>query len=322
MSLPGGRLEGAALTLARRIGGDDLHCMAVDCHPEGFQGTRWTRYGGAGVDASAWPGMPATHAVGLLKLNKAREANLFALEALRTGLRPGASIVLFGANDEGIKSVRQLGGVEFTVVDSLGHGRLLRGECTPAPLRKLNDFRREAEVDLPVGGRLRWVSYPGCFAQGGVDSGTVLLLKSLDSVTQPPGRVLDFACGTGVIAADVLARWGAAEVQGCDYDAVAVAAARSNVPRGRFFVGDGLACTGNTLFDLVVSNPPFHDGKVRSHRVWMNFVTEVRERLRPNGELRLVVQREVPIEGPLRDAFAKVERVVADARFGVWSARA
>jgi 16S rRNA (guanine1207-N2)-methyltransferase len=292
----------------------------VDCNPDGFSGSRWSRYAGNGCDASSWPATRELHSAGLLKLNKARDANLYALEALNSCLVPDAPIVLFGANDEGIKSVRQLGAVDFSVVDSLGHGRLLRGVRKPGACGRPEDFLKHCEVLLPVAGARRWASYPGCFAQGGVDPGTLLLLQSLDCVGAVPDRVLDFACGTGVIAADVLDRWPRADVEGCDYDAVAIAAARVNVPRGRFVVGDGLSCVSSGAFDLVVSNPPFHDGKVRSHRVWMNFVAEVRERLRPNGELRLVVQREVPVEGPLRDAFSKVERVIATPRFGVWSA--
>jgi 16S rRNA (guanine1207-N2)-methyltransferase len=323
LSLPGGRLESAALALVRRLG-PDAACLAVDCNPEGFTGSRWSRYAGNGCDASPWPTGLANRAIGLLKLNKARDANLYALEALRTCLLPEAPIVLFGGNDEGIKSVRQVGSVSFEVIDSLGHGRLLRGATGSGPTRQQRDFLKSAEVTLPAAGARAWTSYPGCFAQGGVDAGTLLLLQSLDTNAPAlaPARVLDFACGTGVIAADVSARWPSAEVEGCDHDAVAVSAARANVPRARFVVGDGLSCIGNQMFDLVLSNPPFHDGKVRSHRVWMNFVSAVRQRLRPNGEVRVVVQREVPMEGPLRDAFTQVDRLVLHPRFAIWSARA
>ena len=53
--------------------------------------------------------------------------------------------------------------------------------------------------------RRRWLSYPGLFARGGLDVMTERLLGAL-----PPSakhaRVLDFACGSGVIGAALLAR--------------------------------------------------------------------------------------------------------------------
>lgn len=320
MSLPGGRLELAALDLLRRLAMDSV-CLAVDCDPPGFQGMRWNRYAGLGAEPVAWPVGTGGLSGGLLRLNKARDANLYAIEGLRAALRSDAPIVLYGGNDEGIKSVRCLGSVNFEVVDSLGHGRLLRGVRGGAPTRQMADFVRRVPIHLPFAGERLWVSYPGCFAQGGLDAGTAHLLRSLTGGSRVPTRILDFACGTGVIAADVCARWPGVEVVGCDYDALAIAAARLNVPSANFVVGDGLACVTGRDFDLVLSNPPFHDGKVRSHRVWMGFVSDVRRLLRAGGELRVVAQREVPVEGPLRSLFATVERVVHHPRFAVWSAR-
>ena len=92
------------------------------------------------------------------------------------------------------------------------------------------------EPARPDGPR-NWATYPGLFAGGGLDVMTLALLAQL-----PPspagGRVLDFACGSGTIAATLLARAaargdGGLRVHLLDADAVALHAARQNVPGAR-----------------------------------------------------------------------------------------
>ena len=103
------------------------------------------------------------------------------------------------------------------------HGRVLVGWRNEAPARgELSLWRREAEH--PLGGEGPWVSYPGVFAKGGLDAATKMLIESLPEDLGGEG-VLDFACGTGMIAW-AMSRRGAGPVWMSDADAVAMAGAR------------------------------------------------------------------------------------------------
>ena len=256
----------------------------------------------------------------VIRLNKARDATEFAVAVARSRLSDAGPLVIFGGNDEGIRSTREVAGVKFESVEAGGHGRVLIGHTTAGARRELSEYRRVVEVSRPGQGSRPWISYPGCFARGGVDRGTATLLSTLDDLA-PPVRVLDFATGTGVIAAAVRARWPAAAVTGCDSDTLALSAAAENVPGARFLVGDGLAAVGKAQFELILSNPPFHEGKARAERVWREFLEGVPPRLVPSGELRIVVQREVAVGPVLGALFAEVRQLLISGGFVVWSAR-
>jgi len=83
-----------------------------------------------------------------------------------------------------------------------------------------------------------WLPYPGCFAGGCLNVITEALLHALPA---PPShsRVLDFGCGTGVIATALERRTQSLHQYLLDADSVAIEAAKHNVPSTkRFFVSN------------------------------------------------------------------------------------
>ena len=86
-------------------------------------------------------------------------------------------------------------------------------------------------VDFQFAGvRLKLDLSLGLFSSAGVDSGTMLLLKSVARECPPdgPGRVLDAGCGTGALGLALAGRWGDARVRMVDRDALAAAFAGHN----------------------------------------------------------------------------------------------
>jgi release factor glutamine methyltransferase len=72
--------------------------------------------------------------------------------------------------------------------------------------------------------------------------------------------VVDLCCGTGALAAAVLARVPTAEVYAADLDPDAVACARRNLPEGRVFEGDLFDALPDDLrgrIDVLVVNAPY-----------------------------------------------------------------
>ena len=182
-----------------------------------------------------------------------------------------------------------------------------------------------------------WVTYPGLFAGGGLDVMTLALLARLP--TPPPkARILDACCGSGTIATALHARavgTGLKALHVLDADAVAIAAAKENVPGGsssaRFFLCDGWPHTPTafakkgkpTKYDWVVSNPPVHRGQPDDFRVVNGLIKGAKERLRKGGVLWMVCQQQVPIGRMLAldGGYAWIEADVSPCgRFVVWSA--
>ena len=201
-------------------------------------------------------------------------------------------------------------------------------------LRQKPEAEAEPEPSAPPT-ELRWHTFPGLFAGGGLDVMTRALLSRLP--TPPPGaRVLDACCGSGTIAAALRHAPGgdALRLHMLDADAVAIHAAKAvNVADAeRHFLcaswphtPSAFPSTGKPKrYDWIVSNPPVHHGQPDDFRVVEELVRGARKRLKRDGVLWIVAQEQVPIGRvlALHGTFARVHADVVppDGRFVVWSA--
>jgi 16S rRNA (guanine1207-N2)-methyltransferase len=248
-----------------------------------------------------------------------------SLHAAASVLRIGGTILVYGANDEGIRPAAGLMGEILTGTDTVAVGgrcrvlRGIRGEEVRGLRSDLESWKETTALDYP-GLRTPWVSYPGVFSHGELDPGTRLLLDGLPSL--PPGaRVLDYGCGSGMVGAAAGSRGDGVSVESLDVDAIALEAARENVPGARLVLGDGLGRAGPGPFDAVLSNPPLHRGKSEDPAMVTSLIEEAPPLLGPSGVLTFVVQRRLPVEEPLRRSFRTVSVPGEDPTFRVWEGR-
>ena len=233
---------------------------------------------------------------------------------------------MVGHNDEGIKGaarrVRTVFGTCETV-DTRKHCRVMvarRTEDGAALVADLDAWARTARFPV-ADGPLEMQVWPGMFAKGQLDAGTNLLLGAVTDLPEA-GTVLDFGCGSGVIAAALQRRQPGLQLQCLDADAVAAHAAQRNVPGALVRCGASWsALPAYRRYDAIVSNPPIHLGKHRDYRVLITLIEEGGLRLVDGGSLWLVVQRQVPVERNLQEWWAGVELVAEDNRFRVWRAQ-
>jgi 16S rRNA (guanine1207-N2)-methyltransferase len=289
----------------------------------------WNRRLVPGVAGAApWP-PPGPFDAALVRLPKARDEQAMTVHAGLSVLRSGGLVVLYGGNDEGIRSAAGLLEAIAADVATLavrGHGRVLaarrsscRSEAAGALRASLAAWRTLSRIEL-AGAPCDWVSYPGCFAAGRLDEGTRLLLTALPAL--PPGaRVLDYACGTGVVAAAALRLAPGLAVDAMDNDAVALGAARENVPAANLILGTRLADAPSRDYAAILCNPPLHQGIAEDRTLLERLVAEAPAYLAPRGSLQLVVQRRVALDRLLGRHFAKAEVVAETGRYRVWRAR-
>jgi 16S rRNA (guanine1207-N2)-methyltransferase len=287
---------------------------------QGAAASAWLRRAGGPQAAQAWPAAgPFTSAY--VRLPKAKDALDFALHAVASLVPAGAEIAVFGANDEGIRSAAshlEVVAEDVATVDARRHSRVLMGRRRAAiggHKTSLSSWRRESEIAI-AGGTLRWVSYPGLFAGGGLDEGTALLLAHLPDLADT-ARVLDFGCGTGIIGAGVRMKAPRARIDLLDADAVALEAARENVPEARLLLGDGLAAAGTVRYHVILSNPPLHDGVSENYGTLERLIGEAPEHLVAGGVLQIVTQRRIKATELMQTAFGNVALVTENGRFRV-----
>jgi 16S rRNA (guanine1207-N2)-methyltransferase len=284
----------------------------------------WRRRAVGDRPARPWPADGPFDAA-TLRLPKGRESLRMALHAAVSRIRPGGNVWLYGANDEGVRSAPPLLESvlrEVRTVETRRHCRIWRGirGAEPDELRSaLSNWESRFAVELP-GGVVGVLTYPGLFAHDRLDDGTRLLIDSLPREL-PGARVLDFGCGAGVIALALLQRFPEAELDLVDSDALAVEAARRNLPGARVHLSDAWsALPRSDRFDLIVSNPPFHRGKEEDFELIRRLIDGAAQRLRRRGALLVVAQRRIALRRWLEDRFAAV-RVECESRsFRLWCA--
>jgi 16S rRNA (guanine1207-N2)-methyltransferase len=282
----------------------------------------WHRLARGGRSASAWIPLGPFDAA-TLRLPKAKDELDMAVQAAASVLVAGAPLWVYGANDEGAGSAGRI--IEAVMgsartVRSGGRCRVLQGVQpvdSPRVRGTLEAWRRSTSLEFP-GGPREWVSYPGIFAHGRLDEGTRALLEVMRSIPMPGLRVLDFACGSGVIGAFLRALDPTVRVDFLDVDAVALAAVGENAPDARRIASDGYGGLEGERYDLIVSNPPYHAGKVHTGEVVERLIRGATDHLQVDGSLVFVTQRRLPAASLMESAFRTVKVLFDAGPHRVW----
>ena len=294
--------------------------LAAALHARGCKPQVWRRFAAGGETAAPWPQVSeATSA--FVRLGKDRRALAMALHAAASLVAPGGAIVLFGANAEGVKSAgKALDEVaeDVATVDTRRHSRVLAGRRRvdiPGLRASLDAWCETHEITL--NGRVRsWISYPGVFAAGQLDPGTAMLLDHLPPFERG-SAVLDMAAGSGIIGAAVRERLAEVAVDLVDNDAVAIAAARENAPEVTAICGDGLAAAPRPRYDVILSNPPIHDGVEESLVFLQQLIADAPAHLRAGGILQVVIQSRIRALPWFEAAYKEAAIVTQDRRYQI-----
>jgi 16S rRNA (guanine1207-N2)-methyltransferase len=276
----------------------------------------------------------------LLPIPKGRRYTRRLLLAAWEALKPGGRLLLAGPSKGGAKAVIKDAARLFgnaTVLGYRQHQRVAactRGESFPDPLPKefqqngvAPGTRHFVEIQRPEG-TLKLETHPGIFSWEALDEGTALLLEHLK--IEPGSRVWDVGCGYGAIGLSA-ALAGAELVAMSDVNLIGVGYAQTNALRNRLdhkvkvFPADTLSTPHFTPstdhFDLIVSNPAFHQGRAVDKSMSGNLITQAPDFLAPGGRLVIVANRFLNYDKTMQEYFAQVERVAETGKFHVIEAR-
>ncbi len=167
------------------------------------------------------------------------------------------------------------------------------------------------------------VSKPGVFAWDRLDDGTAALIGAME--IGAGDRVLDLGCGTGLAGLAAARRALQGRVMLVDADARAVESARrtlaaNEVANGEVLLSDCASAVLDREFDVVVTNPPFHQGVGVDYEVACQFVRDAAQVLRGGGRFFLVANRFLRYSDLIAETFGNVETAYADNRYHVLTA--
>jgi 16S rRNA (guanine1207-N2)-methyltransferase len=237
-------------------------------------------------------------------------------------VRPGGSIIVAGAKDDGIASLRkrtdELVPLDGHLPKHHGIAFWFRRPADPAVTAAL----RAANPTLLVEGRFR--TAPGMFSFDRIDAGSRLLVDNLPGDLR--GNIADFCAGWGYVAAEVAARSpgiSALDLYEAEFDALEVAKGNigNTAAEPNFFWIDLLSEPVERRYDAIVMNPPFHRSRAAEPEIGAGMIRAAAKALKPGGRLFMVANRQLPYEPVLAAAFSSHAEIARDGMFKVFAAR-
>lgn len=308
---------------------DNLPAMLAEAGPApqvfttDFRYFQWQQQ--RGFTQAEFGTQPSQGAAGLLLLMpKAKAEAEYLLAACLPLLSAGAPIFIAGDNKGGVKSAPKLLAPYSEQVEKLDSARrasLYRCELTqtPQPLLLADWIKSYSLAD----NELTVKTLPGVFSAGHLDSGTRLLLEQLGPLQ---GRILDFGCGAGVIAASLLKRQPELLMECIDINALALEATRQTLADNQLDENTKVYAS-NSLhqvsgqFNHIVANPPFHAGLKTFYHTTEHLLTEAKKYLLPGGTLTLVANSFLPYPELIEKSFGHCHTLAANSKFKVYQAR-
>ena len=211
--------------------------------------------------------------------------------------------------------------------------RLLHPQIT-SQIESLPDAADLAEHYQLPDSKLQIHSEPGVFSQQKPDPGTLLMINQLDSLLPqlpPTPQIVDLGCGNGALGCYLASRVPGANLLFCDESYLAVASAQrswqlnqldpsdTSASTAQFKVTDGLSGLSSE-FDLVLLNPPFHQGNRLDQQAALRLFRDSKRHLKPSGTLVVVGNRHLGYHQSLRRYFSKVKILGSNPKFVVLAA--
>lgn len=250
---------------------------------------------------------------------KSKQEALFQLENILSCLPMGCEIFIVGENRSGVRSVENLLTDYLTLnkIDSARRCSLFHGQ-----LQKNVNFSLEKWWHSFSSHSLTIKTLPGVFSRDGLDIGSALLLDAI-----PPdaikGNILDIGCGCGILAAALAKQNPAIQLTLCDVNAAALAASQATLAANNItgkVIASNMFSEITTRFDLIVSNPPFHEGINVNLAATESLLHNARQHLTLNGQLYIVANAFLPYPKMLDATFGNHQVIAQTNKFKVYQA--
>lgn len=256
---------------------------------------------------------------------KTKSEAQFQLSYLLHNMPKGSDIFIVGENRTGVKSVEALL-ADFGTIQKIDSAR----RCG------LYHFQAESRLAFELS--QWWLTYhltidnhdievkslPGVFSQKGLDAGSELLLNALlERQDIVKGQVLDVGCGSGILSTVIGKLNSDVDLTLSDVSSAALASSNATLAANQLkgtVVASDVFSNLTDKYHLIISNPPFHDGKETSYTAVNTLIKEAKKHLKLNGYLCIVANSFLPYQAILDETFKSVELIAQTTKFKVYLA--
>ena len=253
---------------------------------------------------------------------KNKQETQFQLMQLLANAPMEQEMLIIGENRAGVRSVENMLAEygEIAKIDGARRCGLYHFCLKKRPHFSLPAYWKSYQQERLKG--LTVFSLPGVFSANELDLGTDLLLSTLDQPLR--GKVLDVGCGAGVIGSYIKMQHPKVILTMSDIHAMALASATRTLAENQLqgeVVASDVFSHIQGKFDLIVSNPPFHQGVDTAYHAVEELIRQAKWYLNSGGELRLVANAFLPYPDLLDRYFGAHQVLAQTSKFKVYSAR-
>ena len=245
-----------------------------------------------------------------------------------------STIIVIGRSDamsRGVNKELARGFGRVDVSPGVGKHRMIIGS-RPLSSPSLLEFPRRGVISRRGVGEFEVRAHGACFSGTKSDEGSALLIDSLLGLLddEAPESVLDLGCGNGWLLTAATRASGANTGLGIDVSKAAVASARATAEANGVDVdailGDAAdpeepALAGLGEFDLILLNPPFHQGTAIETETAAALMATAAKHLAPGGQVLTVFNSHLLYRGRLESIIGPSRQLARNKKFTVIASR-
>ncbi len=221
------------------------------------------------------------------RIAKEKPINTHILASATHLLADNATLTIAGQKKEGIKSLQKAAQKIYqqVAIKKFSNDYLLHCK-SPRQLQNTTEYHQHISVDTAFLTK-SYFSKAGVFSKAQLDPGSEVLLGYLEAHTEliSDKTVLDLGCGSGVLSL-FAAEKSAKHVTATDNNATALAICHKNFAEQQVsgaVVPSYIADIINNQFELILCNPPFHQGFEHQQQLTEQFLKATLRCLTANG---------------------------------------
>lgn len=161
--------------------------------------------------------------------------------------------------------------------------------------------------------------YWGVFSGEHIDYATQFFLEHLH-INKTDKYILDLASGNGIIAKEIFKKHPNVEIHLMDDSYLAVSSAQLNIQGNNIYhhCNNELSIFDNDMFDLIVTNPPFHFEYEINIQIPIQLFKACFRCLKKGGNLQLVSNNHLNYKVHLEKLFLSVQIIAKNSKFVIY----